>query len=91
MSRGSRALLILASLVIVIAGLRAAAPILLPFLFSLFLAILTLPLSEWLQRRRVPVALAILGAVAVNLLALGAILTLVAGSVRDFKIGRAHV
>lgn len=84
MSRGSRALLILASLVIVIAGLRAAAPILLPFLFSLFLAILTLPLSEWLQRRRVPVALAILGAVAVNLLALGAILTLVAGSVRDF-------
>jgi AI-2 transport protein TqsA len=80
------ALLTLASLVIVIAGLRAAAPIVLPFLFSLFLAILTLPLAEWLQSRRLPPVPAILGAVIVNLLVLAGILTLVAGSFRDFTL-----
>jgi AI-2 transport protein TqsA len=86
MDRLSRALLTLAGLVVVIAGLRAATPILLPFLFSLFLAILTLPLAEWLQRRRLPPVLAILGAVFVNLLVIAAILTLVAGSFRDFTV-----
>lgn len=84
MDRLSSALLTFAGLVVVIAGLRAATPIVLPFLFSLFLAILTLPLAEWLQRRRLPRSVAILGALLVNLLVLAAILTLVAGSFRDF-------
>jgi len=83
MARVSGVLLTLASLVVIIAGLRAAAPILLPFLCSLFLAIVTLPLSEC---RRVRPALAILGAVAVNLLVLAIILSLVAGSFRDFTL-----
>ena len=43
--QGARFLLIAASLVIVIAGLRAAAPVLLPFLLALFLAIVTLPIG----------------------------------------------
>ncbi len=44
---------------IVIAGMRAATPILVPFLFSLFLAILTAPPLNWLQRRGVPTSIAL--------------------------------
>lgn len=74
----------LASLVVVIAGLRAAAPLIVPLLLAVFLAILSLPLLEWLTRRRVPAAVASLAAVLVNLLVLMALGALVAGSVRDF-------
>lgn len=59
MNRGPRFLLPLACFVVVVAGLKAAAPLLLPLLLALFLAILTLPLLGWL-RRRMPGGLAVL-------------------------------
>ena len=48
-----------ASLVIVTAGIRATADLLNPVLFATFLALLMQPVTEWLQRRRVPGGLAI--------------------------------
>lgn len=63
---GTRVLFILACLVIVMAGLRAAAPILLPFFVALFMAVLSLPIMFWLRRHRVPAPLAILVAVLVE-------------------------
>lgn len=63
----------LAALFIIIAGLRAAAQILAPFLLSLFIAILLWPVVSWLHRHRVPawlaIALADVGLVVVMVLA----------------------
>ncbi len=58
-----------ASLVIVVAGLREGAGMLLPFALALFLAVMSMPLMFWLQRRRVPASLA----VALTMLVIGAL------------------
>ena len=56
---GPRVLNVIAALVIVIAGLKAAQAILIPFLFAIFLAILgSLPVT-FLQRNRVPKLVAV--------------------------------
>ena len=48
-----------ASFVVVVAGMRAAAALINPFLLAIFLAILFSPPLYWLQRRGVPNALAV--------------------------------
>ena len=55
-----RSLLVLASLVIIVAGIRAAAPLVVPFLLALFLAILLTPAYFRLRRHHLPVWLALL-------------------------------
>jgi len=47
-STGTRVLLVLASLVIVIAGLKAASALIVPLLMALFIAIITLTFMLWL-------------------------------------------
>jgi AI-2 transport protein TqsA len=66
---GARFLLMGASLVIVVAGLREGAIILLPFALALFLAVMSMPLMFWFQLRRVPAPLAI----ALTMLVIGAL------------------
>jgi AI-2 transport protein TqsA len=56
---GLRVLITGASLCVVIAGLRAAGPIVVPVLFSAFLSVLAVPPVNWLQARRVPDWLAV--------------------------------
>ena len=58
--------------VVVVAGLKLGAPVLVPVAFALFLAILTLPLLNWLVARRWPAFLAVL----VTMLLLAAVATL---------------
>ncbi len=82
---GARFLLVLASVVVVVAGLRAGAPILLPFFLALFLAILSLPIMLWLQHRGVPSPIAIVLAVLVDVAVLGVIVLLASQSVADFQ------
>jgi predicted PurR-regulated permease PerM len=62
---GARFLLMAASGVVVVAGLRLGAPVLLPTALSLFLAVLSLPIVLGLTRRGIPRAVAILAAVLV--------------------------
>jgi len=68
----TRLLISLASLVVIVAGLKAAAALLSPVLLSLFIVLVTSPLVEWLRRRRVPNWLAytvvVLGVVTLGLL-----------------------
>lgn len=85
MGPGARFLLLMACAVVVVHGLRFAATILIPFSLALFLAVLTLPIMVWLQRRRVPTFLAIIIAVMVNVAAFGLILLLASQSVADFQ------
>jgi predicted PurR-regulated permease PerM len=52
-------MLVLATTVVVFAGMRLAAPILDPILFAVVLALLFSPVYAWLRRRRVPTPLAL--------------------------------
>ena len=55
-SPASRIIIITAALIIVIAGMKQAAPILVPFLLSVFIAVLCLPPMVALQRRGLGIA-----------------------------------
>jgi predicted PurR-regulated permease PerM len=77
-------ILTLAALVVVVAGLKLAAPLLVPFFAALFLAILTLPLLTWLEQHRVPRVLAVTLAVLFDLLVLGLLGLLLSTSVASF-------
>ena len=83
---GVRYMVMAASLVIVIAGLRAGTEILMPFAVALFLAILNLPLVAALQRYRMPRSLAIVITVLVNGAILGALGLLLTRSLEAFVV-----
>lgn len=80
----SQILIPLAALVIIIAGLRAAVSIIVPFLMAIFLAIIATPALFWLQKKRIPTGIAVVLISAVILIAgllLGALL---AATIADF-------
>ncbi len=77
---GFRVLVGVASLVVVVAGLKAAAGFFLPVLLGFFLAILAAPLLSALLRRRVPGWLAILLTLIFLLVLVAAFAVFVAGS-----------
>ncbi len=74
----------LAAMVVVIAGLREAGPILVPFLFAAFLAIISFPAVEWLTGRRVPLVIAVTLVLLVAVALLGGLGLIVSQSVRSF-------
>lgn len=61
-----RVLVVAACVVVLVGGLRAASAIIAPFLIALFVAILSLPVLFWL-RRRVPVLVAVLGTILMDM------------------------
>lgn len=82
---GTRYLFIMAMTVVVVGGLRLAAPILLPFSLALFLAILTLPIVVWLQRQGIPTTLAIFLAVLVDVAVVSLLILLASQSIAEFQ------
>lgn len=80
---GARAVLTLAAFVIVVAGMRAAKPILIPILLAIFLAVIATPPLFWLRRKGVPkvpsVLLVLLGVVAF----IGSIVTIAGTSLTE--------
>jgi len=82
---GARFLVVLAGAVVVVAGIRAGRPILMPSALALFLAILSLPIMLWLQRRGIPAPLAIFLTVLVDIGIFGGIVLLASQSVADFQ------
>ncbi len=82
--RGFRGLILMAAVVIVLAGLKAAAPLLEPILAAAFVAILVLPLLAFLERRGTPdwlTAVLISGGV---LVVLGSVSWIIGASVSSF-------
>src|SRR4030043_574837 len=78
------AVLILAGFIIVIAGMKAASSILVPFFLAVFIAVICTPPLFWLQRKGVPKVLAlvlILAAILIVGLLFGA---LIGPSLNDF-------
>ena len=58
-SPASRSIMVTAALVIVIAGMKYAAPLLVPFLLSVFIAVISFPLMSLLQQKGLPKGLSI--------------------------------
>ena len=78
------ALLILASFVIVVAGMKAASSILVPFFLAVFIAVICAPPLFWLQRKGVPKVLALV-LILVAILVVGLLFgALIGPSLNDF-------
>ena len=82
---GARFLLMGASLVVIVAGLREGASILLPFALAIFLAVMSMPLMAWFQHRRVPPSVAIVLTMLVIGAVFGALIMLGTQAVADLQ------
>ena len=81
----ARFLLIAAAIVVVIAGMRAASPILVRFFLSVFIAVISAPPLFWLKRKGVPTALAML-VVIMCIVGVGVVIgALVGTSINEFS------
>ena len=83
-SKGGRALIITAAFVIVVAGIRTAEAIMVPFLLAAFIAIISAPPLFWLQQRGVPMLLAMLSVMALVVVVGLSVILLVGTSLDDF-------
>jgi predicted PurR-regulated permease PerM len=82
--QSSRVLITLAAFVIVVAGMRAAEPLLTPFLLSALIAMICTPPLFWLQQKNIPTGLAVL-IVVIGIMVVGLLLgTFVSSSLHDF-------
>lgn len=82
---GANLLFLMACVVVVVFGLRAAAPILVPATLALFLAVLSLPIMTRLRRWRVPSLLAVILPVLLNIAVVGLLLLLASQSFSQFE------
>jgi AI-2 transport protein TqsA len=82
--RAPNLLLGVASLIVIVAGMRAAAPIVVPFLLAGFIAVVCAPPMFWLQRRGVPAVLAVIAVILAVMVAGLLIGALVGTALSDF-------
>jgi AI-2 transport protein TqsA len=77
-------ILILACFIIVVAGMKAASSILVPFFLAVFIAIICAPPLFWLQRKGVPKVIALV-LILVAILVVGSLFgALIGPSLNDF-------
>ncbi|WP_111638951.1 AI-2E family transporter [Marinomonas shanghaiensis] len=74
-----------AAFIIIIAGLKAASQIVIPFMLSVFIAIICAPMMSSLRQRRVPTWLAIILVVMLILVGIGSLAVLVGASLDNFS------
>lgn len=79
-------LLTCAAVVIIIAGMRAAAPLLTPFLLALFLAVIAAPPLYFLHHRGLPSWAALLLVIFVLVAVLVVLGAIIGGSLNDFSV-----
>lgn len=77
-------ILTLAALIIIIAGIKTAQALLVPFLLAFFISIICAGPFHWLQQRKVPAPVALLLVIVVVMLGGLIVLTLIGTSVNDF-------
>lgn len=83
-STALRSLLVLASLVVILAGIKAASQIVVPFLLALFLAIVLYPIVRYLAKHRVPPAVSIVLIMTVIVIALLMVSSILGTALNDF-------
>ena len=74
-----------ASVVIIIAGLKSAQSLVVPFLVAAFIAVICTPALDWLQKKGVPSALALVLVIAGVTLILVSIIAIAGSSINDFS------
>lgn len=84
LGRGAKAVVLLAAIVVVFAGISAAKDLLVPLLLAAFIAAVTAPLALWLYDRGFPRGLAVLIALLVDISALAGLGALVGSSLNSF-------
>ncbi len=77
-------LVVAASFVIIVAGMRAAQAILVPFLLSVFISIICSPLLFWLRRKGISMWVSLTAVIAIVLFAGGLFVLLIGASLNDF-------
>jgi len=80
----SQLLLMLASFVIIVAGMQAAESIMVPFLLAIFISIIASPPFFWLQNKGIPKSISLLLVIIIFLIFISLIGLLVGTSVNDF-------
>jgi AI-2 transport protein TqsA len=83
--QGIKILIVLGCLVILIAGLKAAAGFFVPVLLAFFIATVSYPITNWLRSHRVPRLLAVLTTVLVDFLFLAVIVVSAVGLMGDLQ------
>jgi AI-2 transport protein TqsA len=78
----------LAAFVIIVAGLKVAAPILAEFLLALFIAVVCVPPIKWLNQKKIPEGLSILIVLTSVLAFLGFVGYLVGDSIQSFSANK---
>ena len=81
----SNPLLVLAAFVVVVAGIKAAEELMVPFLLAAFLATIAATPVFWMARHRIPVGVAIAAVVAALIAVLVGVGAVVANSVDEFR------
>ncbi len=83
-NRASKSLILIAAFVIIIAGMKAAESIVIPFLLAAFISIISLPPFLWLERKGVPKSLSIIIVILVFLIFISSIGFLIGSSINSF-------
>jgi len=84
-SSGAKFIISLAAFVIVVAGMREAKSILVPFIFALFVSVIFYSPFHWLNKRGIPKALALL-IIIISIVAAGFLMgTLIGTSINQFS------
>jgi len=83
--KGTRMLISLACLFVVLAGMKQAANVLVPIVYAFFLAVLSFPLLRWLVKKGVPSPIALGITMLVNLGVLAGIITLAVRLLMSFN------
>lgn len=85
LSSVTRFILVGAAFVVLVAGMKTAEPLLVPFLLSVFIALMLSPLLVWLKNLRVPNVVAII-LVVLLVMVLGSLMGAIVGaSISDFR------
>ena len=77
-----------ASIIVIIAGLKVAAPILVQLLMALFIAIICMPSIRWMEDHKIPRSFAIIIVLAVILAFVYAVVALVGDSINSFNANK---
>lgn len=80
----SNILLTSAAAIVIIAGVKSAAAMLVPFLLAVFIAIISMPIMNWLTRHKVPSVLSVFILLAGLLLAGSLLATFIGGTLNAF-------
>ncbi|MFY9180577.1 MAG: AI-2E family transporter [Venatoribacter sp.] len=83
-TKSTHILVVLASTVIVVAGLKLAAGILIPLLLASFIAILAIPFMHFMSRHRVPEAISVVVVLLVLIALVMAVASFIGGTVNAF-------